>query len=200
MRCVNRPYLEVPYLRRYSSAVLLASVIGGWLLAPSLVTAAGCDDYLTQREAQARLRADPTDPEGLDPDNNGIACERNPQPYDTTPVVRPGVATPTATPEPEETLPIEEPAVPEEEPEALEPDGATPTPGVRSPLLGPPPPPLIYLQGGAPPPYVRSGETTATPSTLAYVQGADPSVGPAVMQRALGVIQPPNTGDGGLPK
>lgn len=189
-------------MRRYSIAVLLISVLASGLIAPSLAVAAGCQDYLTQKEAQDRLRADPTDPEGLDPDGNGIACERNPQPYDTTPVVRPGFTTPTATPQPATPTPTAEPAPPTQpapsQPQAPEPT-ATPVP--RSPLLGPPPPPLQYLQGGqqlfqkssTPTP----GGTPATAGTL-YVQGADTTIGPVVMQRALGIIQPPNTGDGGL--
>lgn len=186
-------------MRRYSSIFLLASVFAGFFLAPSLAVAAGCQDYLTQREAQARLRADPTDPEGLDPDGNGIACERNPQPYDTTPVVRPGAATPTATPQPETPVPTEEPAQPAPSQPAAPAPTATPVP--RSPLLGPEPPPLQYLQGGQPlfqkSTTPAAGESSTSSSTL-YVQGADTSIGPIVMQRALGIIQPPNTGDGGL--
>lgn len=34
-----------------------------------------CDDFNTQEEAQAELDADPSDPHGLDRDNDGIACE-----------------------------------------------------------------------------------------------------------------------------
>jgi hypothetical protein len=186
---------------RLQLAALAGAVFAGFLLLqPHVAQAVGCGDYLTQRDAQARLRDDPSDPENLDPDGNGIACERNPQPYDRTPVPRPNLA--TATPEePTETPAVEEEAPPEEEapagneePQAGEP---TATPGVRSPLLGPTPPPLMYLQGGTAP-YVRPGQTTATPSTFCCVQGADSSTGAVVLQHALGVIQPPSTGDGGL--
>lgn len=38
-----------------------------------------CDDFDTQPEAQAHLEADPSDPDGLDRDNDGIACENLPQ-------------------------------------------------------------------------------------------------------------------------
>ena len=34
-----------------------------------------CADFATQEEAQANLDADPSDPNGLDADNDGIACE-----------------------------------------------------------------------------------------------------------------------------
>ena len=34
-----------------------------------------CPDFATQEEAQAELEADPSDPHGLDVDNDGIACE-----------------------------------------------------------------------------------------------------------------------------
>ena len=41
-----------------------------------------------QAEAQAVLRADPSDQNRLDGDRDGIACERNPAPYDSIPVPR----------------------------------------------------------------------------------------------------------------
>ncbi len=34
-----------------------------------------CADFATQAEAQAELDADPSDPNGLDADDDGIACE-----------------------------------------------------------------------------------------------------------------------------
>jgi len=45
-----------------------------------------CSDYASQAAAQAALRADPSDPNGLDADGDGIACESNPAPFDRTPV------------------------------------------------------------------------------------------------------------------
>lgn len=41
-----------------------------------------CVDLPSQAAAQARLRADPSDPDGLDPENNGVACEFAPIPYE----------------------------------------------------------------------------------------------------------------------
>jgi hypothetical protein len=41
-----------------------------------------------QAAAQANLRANPSDPNGLDADRDGIACENNAVPFDRTPVPR----------------------------------------------------------------------------------------------------------------
>ena len=47
-----------------------------------------CDDFTSQAEAQAVLRADPSDPNRLDTDKIGIACESNRAPKDLQPVSR----------------------------------------------------------------------------------------------------------------
>ena len=47
-----------------------------------------CADFATQARAQAVLRADPSDPNRLDADRDGIACERSPAPRDLAPVPR----------------------------------------------------------------------------------------------------------------
>jgi hypothetical protein len=47
-----------------------------------------CSDFRTQAEAQAVLRANARDPNVLDPDNDGLACEANPPPVDLQPVPR----------------------------------------------------------------------------------------------------------------
>jgi len=47
-----------------------------------------CRDLGSQAEAQAILRADPTDPNVIDNDQDGIACETNPPPRDTRRVPR----------------------------------------------------------------------------------------------------------------
>lgn len=60
---------------------------GGLLLAGAMLFGApaasaqgdlDCADFATQAEAQATFDADPTDPNGLDRDNDGIACESLP--------------------------------------------------------------------------------------------------------------------------
>jgi hypothetical protein len=47
-----------------------------------------CANFSSQAQAQAVLRADPSDPNRLDADNDGIACESNRLPRDTVPVAR----------------------------------------------------------------------------------------------------------------
>ncbi len=47
-----------------------------------------CPDFKSQAEAQAVLRGDPSDPNRLDADKDGIACERNAPPVDMEPVPR----------------------------------------------------------------------------------------------------------------
>ncbi len=47
-----------------------------------------CADFRSQAEAQAVLRADPSDPNRLDADRDGIACERNRGAQDREPVAR----------------------------------------------------------------------------------------------------------------
>jgi micrococcal nuclease len=48
-----------------------------------------CSNFKNQAEAQAVLRADPSDPNKLDSDGDGIACESNPAPTDMVKVPRP---------------------------------------------------------------------------------------------------------------
>lgn len=47
-----------------------------------------CADFASQANAQAVLRADPADPNRLDADRDGIACESNRAPKDLVPVRR----------------------------------------------------------------------------------------------------------------
>jgi hypothetical protein len=47
-----------------------------------------CSDFPSQAAAQAVLRADPSDPNGLDGNRDGVACESNPAPRDETRVPR----------------------------------------------------------------------------------------------------------------
>ncbi|RAJ45342.1 excalibur calcium-binding domain-containing protein [Kitasatospora sp. SolWspMP-SS2h] len=66
-------------------AVLAAAALGAAVLVPvASVTSAqaltpaadlNCSDFATQPQAQAVLDADPSDPNHLDTDNDGIACE-----------------------------------------------------------------------------------------------------------------------------
>lgn len=68
-------------------AALILGTVTLWVLAaaePAL--AKSCADFDSQADAQRHLRNNPRDPDNLDPDNNGIACENAPSPQDTTPV------------------------------------------------------------------------------------------------------------------
>lgn len=49
-------------------------------LAPAVVAQddLNCDDFDTQEEAQQQLDEDPSDPHGLDTDDDGVACESLP--------------------------------------------------------------------------------------------------------------------------
>jgi hypothetical protein len=62
-----------------------------------------CSDFPNQAVAQAHLRADPSDPDKLDTDHDGIACESLPCPCDTVPVGQPTPTTPTPSPPPSPT-------------------------------------------------------------------------------------------------
>ena len=66
-------------LGKIAMAFLLACGLAFGVLAEAPVGAqedvGNCGAYATQEEAQAVLDADPSDPEGLDPDGNGVACE-----------------------------------------------------------------------------------------------------------------------------
>lgn len=45
-----------------------------------------CDALASQADAQAVLRADPSDPNRLDEDRDGVACKERPEPRDSKPV------------------------------------------------------------------------------------------------------------------
>ena len=45
-----------------------------------------CADFESQADAQAHYRNHPDDPDGLDRDDDGVACENNPAPRDEAPV------------------------------------------------------------------------------------------------------------------
>ena len=58
--------------------LIVAVVLAGGLLASSAwaqTSDRDCKDFATQAEAQAVLDADPSDPNGLDRDNDGMACD-----------------------------------------------------------------------------------------------------------------------------
>ena len=71
---------------------LLAAAVAGLLIVatalPSPVLAVSCEQFISQAGAQAYLRAHPDDPDGLDDDDNGIACPDRPGPFDRIAVAR----------------------------------------------------------------------------------------------------------------
>ena len=63
-------------LRRTTVTVVLAAVAG--LAIPGVASAQpdrDCPDFASQTDAQAALESRPGDPERLDADNDGVACE-----------------------------------------------------------------------------------------------------------------------------
>ena len=64
-------------LSRFVTALLLAAVLAGVLAATPgrAAPTRSCDDFATREEAQAALDADLTDPNHLDTDFDGLACD-----------------------------------------------------------------------------------------------------------------------------
>jgi hypothetical protein len=62
------------------SIVLLATavVLALWATPAFAQDDQNCDDFESQAAAQAHLRQDPSDPDQLDRDNDGLACEDHP--------------------------------------------------------------------------------------------------------------------------
>ena len=82
---MQRKPLASPLCYRTSFIAFFLSVAAamfalGMLAAPSQAQDRDldCADFRTQEEAQAELERDPTDPNGLDADSDGIACEHLP--------------------------------------------------------------------------------------------------------------------------
>src|SRR5919107_2872252 len=65
-------------------------VVAVLMLAPaaSAQDLLNCDDFDSQAEAQDELRTNPDDPDNLDDDDDGNACETFPFPRDEDPVPR----------------------------------------------------------------------------------------------------------------
>lgn len=92
-------------LRRLFIVFGLVLMAASWLLpAYGAVDDQNCEDFDSQAAAQQHLRDDPTDPDALDPDNDGVACSvtaYSNSARDTNPVTSNGqvaVTTTTAAP------------------------------------------------------------------------------------------------------
>lgn len=83
--------------------------LGAWAGAASAADLLNCSDFPSQAAAQANLRSNPSDPNHLDADNNGIACQVSPYPAgsatDFNPVNRSGVS-PVVTTAPVALVPV----------------------------------------------------------------------------------------------
>jgi hypothetical protein len=69
-----------PHHARFFAALCLTIasmmlVLGVFAIPSQAQADLDCSDFRTQEEAQAELRRDPSDPHGLDADDDGIACE-----------------------------------------------------------------------------------------------------------------------------
>ena len=58
-----------------ASGLLLTAALSFGFTGTASAADLNCSDFATQAEAQAVLTADPTDPNNLDSDDDGIACE-----------------------------------------------------------------------------------------------------------------------------
>jgi endonuclease YncB( thermonuclease family) len=79
---------------------LIFALLAAALIPTGVALAATCGDFPSQAAAQAAYRADPIGLRNLDADGDGIACERNPAPYDFTPVGQPAPQPPSPAPAP----------------------------------------------------------------------------------------------------
>jgi hypothetical protein len=70
-------------MRNATRAALAAALAATSLTfaGPAVADSHNCPDYASQAEAQEAYEADTSDPNGLDRDGDGIACESNPAPY-----------------------------------------------------------------------------------------------------------------------
>lgn len=84
--------------RRLFIVVGLVVAAASWLMPAYAVDDQNCEDFDSQAAAQQHLRDDPTDPDALDPDNDGVACSVTAYTNtarDTTPVGQAAAATTT---------------------------------------------------------------------------------------------------------
>jgi hypothetical protein len=62
-------------LRSSLAAIVLTTGFSALMVGPALAADRDCADFASQADAQAALEADPSDPERLDADDDGQACE-----------------------------------------------------------------------------------------------------------------------------
>lgn len=140
LRVVYAADVICPALRIAAVALVIAAVVALWAASGLVGThpvaeAQGdlnCDDFDSQAEAQDELRASPGDPNNLDDDNDGIACETLPPPTDEDPVPPPGAGQPKDQPKGQPKQQPKQKEQPKEQPkqdrELLEAGGDLPLP------------------------------------------------------------------------
>ncbi|MFI7401092.1 excalibur calcium-binding domain-containing protein [Streptomyces sp. NPDC049541] len=90
-----------------TAALALLATTGPTAVVAHAQTDVDCHDFAFQEQAQAVLRANPSDPFRLDADHDGIACEDLPHRPSPSPTVTSTAVTPaTLTPAPATTTPV----------------------------------------------------------------------------------------------
>lgn len=173
-------------------AILVAAFV---MMTPStkhVFAAKTCGDFESQAAAQAYLSDSPGDPDGLDPDHNGIACENIPCPCDTVPVDWFTASNPTTTPSSQPTA-------------SSTPTGSTGATGSTGSssagaASGPSGPKVVVVSQGVYNAVVAAINEGRDP-VLVYNQLARIPDTPTITVptfNAGNTITPPNTGDAGL--
>ena len=87
MAPISRSAASAPLPGLYPAEAVAATAAAGFDPQPyiGLGDWYNCSKFRSEADAQAVLRADPSGPNGLDRDRDGIACERNPEAYDLSP-------------------------------------------------------------------------------------------------------------------
>jgi len=60
---------------RVAAFVVAVATVNGWSGVAAQTSGFTCEDFITQTAAQHNLENNPSDPYGLDPDGDGLACE-----------------------------------------------------------------------------------------------------------------------------
>lgn len=115
-----------------------------------------CEDFNSREEAQATLDADPSDPNGLDADGNGLACDEVFSIEAQEQTVPPGAEVAPVTPPTGADSPVFQPTEPDvadqtarqgqyQTPPGAEVAPVTPPPGADSPVFQPAEPDVAVL-------------------------------------------------------
>lgn len=95
-----------------AAITLIGALPGGGASPAAAQRDLNCSDFPNQAAAQANLRANPSDPNRLDADRDGVACESSRCPCDRVPVNRSGLPAVAPAPVQPAPAPIAQPAAP----------------------------------------------------------------------------------------